>query len=153
MTMGASARPQISTMYVKWLPELADDLYYTFFSYVQNVRSVGTLGAFVSFISYGKIHRTDEQGNPMGEFDAFDFAFQASYGTSLTNKIKGGISAKFLWSHLAEQGQAKEKGKGTSTGFAIDLGLLYHLSPKMNFGVALTNLGTEDGIYRRQPGR
>ncbi|MCM2272126.1 MAG: PorV/PorQ family protein, partial [candidate division Zixibacteria bacterium] len=141
MTMGATARPQISTMYVKWLPELADDLYYTFFSYVQNVRSVGTLGASVSFISYGKIQRTDEQGNPQGEFDAFDFAFQASYGTSLTNKIKGGISAKFLWSHLAEQGQAKEKGKGTSTGFAIDLGLLYHLNPKMNLGVALTNLG------------
>jgi hypothetical protein len=139
--MGVRARPQISTMYVKWLPELADDLYYTYFSYVQNVKSVGTLGASVSFISYGKIQGTDAFGNPTNEFDAFDFSGQVSYGTSLTNKLKGGISAKFLWSHLAEQGQAQEKGKGTSTGFALDLGLLYHANRKTNVGLALTNLG------------
>lgn len=141
MVTGTSGRPEISTMYVKWLPELADDLYYTYFSGVFNVKSIGTIGLSSSFISYGTITRTGENAEDLGTFDAFDFAFQGSYGTSLTNKLKGGISAKFLWSHLAEQGAAAEKGKGTSYGFALDFGLLYHASDRMNVGVALTNLG------------
>ncbi|MBK7141687.1 MAG: PorV/PorQ family protein [bacterium] len=142
MVTGASAHPEISTMYVKWLPELADDLYYTYFSGVFPVGSIGgTVGLSTSFISYGTITRTGENAEDLGTFDAFDFAFQGSYGTSLTNKLKGGLSAKFLWSHLAEQGAAAEKGKGTSYGFALDFGLLYHASDKLNLGMALTNLG------------
>jgi hypothetical protein len=142
MVTGRSAHPDISTMYVKWLPELADDLYYTYLSGVFPVGSIGgTVGLSTSFISYGTITRTSETGIDLGTFEAFDFAFQASYGTSLTKKLKGGISAKFLWSHLAEQGAGKEQGKGTSNGFALDFGLLYHATEKLNFGMALTNLG------------
>lgn len=137
----AQGRPEISTMYVKWLPDLADDLYFTFLSFVQSTSSWGTFGGNVSFVSYGSIERRGEDNQDLGTFDAFDVAVTGSYGTSLTNKLKGGISAKFLYSHLSEVGAGAEKGSGTATGFAIDFGLLYHVNPRLNFGLALTNLG------------
>jgi len=133
---------EISLMHVNWLPELADDLYYEYLSAVTSKSGLGTFGGSVTYISYGKFSRTRE-GSPVvvGEFESFDVAVTASYGTSLTKNLKGGLSVKVIYSRLAEQGAGKEQGKGTSTGFAVDLGMLYMLSSKLTFGAALTNLG------------
>ncbi len=141
VVLRASGRPSISTMYVKWLPELADDLYYLFFSGTSPVSGVGTLGGSVTFISYGTIQRTGEAGTELGTFESFDIAFTGSFGTSLTNSLKGGISAKVIYSKLSDQGAGQEQGTGTSTGFAVDLGILYEVNPKLHIGAAVTNLG------------
>ncbi|MEW6413347.1 MAG: PorV/PorQ family protein [Candidatus Zixiibacteriota bacterium] len=139
----ANARTDISAMYVKWLPELADDLYYTFFSAVSHKEGWGTFGGNFTLISYGTITRTGEQGQDLGTFDSYDMALTGSYGTSLTKKLKGGISAKFLYSRLADQGAGTEQGEGTASGFAIDMGLLYHWSSRLSLGLAVTNLGPD----------
>ena len=138
----ARGHSEISLMHVNWLPELADDLYYEYLSAVSSKSGLGTFGGSVTYISYGKFSRTRE-GSPVvvGEFESFDVAVTASYGTSLTRNLKGGLSVKVIYSRLAEQGAGKEQGKGTSTGFAVDLGMLYMLSSKLTFGTALTNLG------------
>ncbi len=137
-------KTEVSLMYAKWLPELADDLYYAFTSFTTNAGSWGTFGGNVTFISYGEFTRTGPTSpEPLGTFDSFDVAFTGSYGTSLTSKMDGGISVKVIYSKLSEQGAGVEKGKGTSTGFAVDFGLLYHFSPRLNLGVAVTNLGPE----------
>ena len=132
---------EISLMHVNWLPELASDLYYEFFSVVSNKEGVGTFGGSITFISYGKFQRTNETGQDVGEFESFDIAGSVSYGTSLTNKLKGGISAKIIYSRLSPQGQGAEQGSGTATGFALDLGLLYHMTNRLTWGLAITNLG------------
>ena len=132
---------ELSLMHVNWLPELADDLYYEFVSFVSPKEGIGTFGGSVTFISYGRFQETNESGQVVGEFDSFDYAVALSYGVSLTNKLKGGISAKFIYSRLAPQGQGKEQGTGTASGFAVDLGILYHISSRLTFGAALTNLG------------
>ena len=134
-------RSEISFMHVNWLPELADDLYYDFFSFVTQKEGWGTFGGNVTFISYGKFTRTGEQGDELGTFESFDIAFTGSYGTALSNKLRGGVSAKIIYSRLSDQGAGQEKGKGTSTGFAVDLGLLYVVSPRLQFGLAVTNIG------------
>jgi hypothetical protein len=141
MVVKGRGRSEISLMHVNWLPELADDLYYEFLSFVSPKEGLGTFGGSVTFISYGKFLETDEVGNIVGEFDSFDYAVALSYGVSLSNRLKGGVTAKFIYSRLAPQGQAKEQGTGTATGFAIDLGMLYHLNSRLTFGAALTNLG------------
>jgi ligand-binding sensor domain-containing protein len=131
-------------MHAKWLPELANDLYYEFGSLVTHVGGLGTIGFNVTFISYGSFTRTGEGGTtPLGTFESFDWASSVSYGTSLTNKLKGGISAKFIYSRLSDQGAGAEKGSGTSTGFALDGGLLYNWSPRLTLGAAITNVGPQ----------
>ncbi|MEW5993247.1 MAG: PorV/PorQ family protein [Candidatus Zixiibacteriota bacterium] len=143
IVVNASGRPQFAVMYAKWLPELADDLYYAFLSGTGDAGSWGTFGGNITFISYGTFARTINNPEPVGSFDSFDIAFTGSYGTSLTSRLKGGISAKFIYSKLAEQGAGMEIGQGTSTGFGVDLGLLYQASPRLNLGLAVTNLGPD----------
>lgn len=141
MVVKASGCVEISLMYAKWLPELADDLYYGFMSCAVSAGSWGTFGGNITYISYGRFARTTTSPTVIDEFDSFDIAFTASYGTSLSGKLKGGISAKVIYSKLAEIGAGVELGQGTSTGFAVDLGLLYLMNPRLNWGLALTNLG------------
>lgn len=138
---GASS--ELALMHVNWLPELADDIYYEFLSYVTHVRGWGTFGGNVTFLSYGNIQRTDEDGNLLGEFSAFDVAFTLSYGTPLTGSLSGGVSAKVIYSHLSDQGAGQEQGSGTSTGMALDLGLLYRFGTRFTVGLAVTNLGPD----------
>jgi hypothetical protein len=139
----ASGNLSFTMMHVNWLPELANDIYYEFFGYVENVEGWGTIGANITFLSYGKITRTNEAGVEIGDFSAFDIAFTVSYGTPLTTNLSGGISAKVIYSHLAELGAGREKGSGTSTGMALDFGLLYRIDPRLSLGMALTNLGPD----------
>ncbi|MCH7690559.1 MAG: PorV/PorQ family protein [candidate division Zixibacteria bacterium] len=139
----ANGKSDFSVMYVKWLPELADDLYYINLSGVAPVAGWGTLGLGVSYISYGKFARTEGSPTVIGEFDSFDFAVSASFGAPMTRKISAGVTAKFIYSKLSDQGAGIEQGKGTSSGFAIDLGLMYHMNSRLTLGLAVTNLGPQ----------
>ncbi len=138
----STGRTEIAGMHANWLPELADDLYYDFFSAVTSFENFGTVGVSITFMQYGNILRTNEQGDTTGNFEANELALAFSYGTSLTNKLSGGITAKGIFSRLAEQGAGQEKGSGSATAFAIDFGLLYKMNPRLNLGMAITNLGT-----------
>jgi len=134
-------RSEAVLMHVKWLPELADDMYYEFLSLVTNKEGWGTFGVSITYLSMGKIVTTDETGYVTGEISPFDFAAALSYGSSLTHKLKVGLSAKVIYSSLTPQGAGKEVGEGKGTAFGIDLGLLYHMNPRLTWGLAVTNLG------------
>jgi len=138
----ANGRSDISTMYVKWLPELADDIHYAFLSAVFPKSSLGTFGGNISFISYGTFYKTDQFGPTIiGEFDAYEIAATGSFGAPLSEKLSGGISAKLIHSHLSSVGAGAELGDGLATVFAFDLGLLYRMSSRLTWGLAVTNLG------------
>ncbi len=141
ITIKASAHNQLTFMHVNWLPELADDVYYEFLSYVAGTERWGTFGGNVTFITYGSMKRTSSFGDTLEDFTSFDIALTGSYGTALTNRLKVGISAKIMYSKLSDIGTGLEKGEGTSTGLAVDFGILYSISRKLTFGAALTNLG------------
>ena len=104
--------------------------------------SWGTTGVNLTGISYGTFQRTRE-GSPdvVGEFESFDIALGLSYGTSLTSKLKGGVTAKVIYSRLADLGAGEEVGQGTATGFAIDVGLLHQVNDRLRLGLAITNIG------------
>ncbi len=138
----AHAKKEVTFMHANWLPELASDLYYEYLSYVQHMEGWGTVGANLTFLSLGRNVRTDEWGQVKGEFDSFEMAFAFSYGTRLSPSLTTGLSAKIIYSHLADQGAGLEKGKGSGSSFALDAGLLYDTFIKrLTFGAALTNLG------------
>ena len=137
----SGGRTEFSLMHVNWLPALADDLYYDFGALVTNWEGIGTVGLSFTYISYGDIIRVDEFQKILGTFASYEFAGAVSFGTSLTSRLKGGVSAKVAYSRLSPQGAGKEQGEGTATVFALDAGLLYHATPRLNLGLALTNVG------------
>jgi len=130
-------------MHSKWLPALADDLYYEFFSFTAPKEGLGTFGGSVTFLSFGTIIGMDEFGGQTEENIAYEAALAGSFGKSLTNKLKGGVSARIIHSRLWPQGSGSEQGKGVAWGFALDFGLLYQMSPRLTWGLAVTNLGPE----------
>jgi len=138
----AHAKREITFMHANWLPELASDLYYDYLSYVQHMEGWGTVGANLTFLSLGRNVRTDEYGAVKGEFDSYEMAFAFSYGTRINPSLSTGLSAKIIYSHLADQGAGLEKGKGSGSSFALDAGLLYRtFIRRLTLGAALTNLG------------
>ncbi len=143
VVISARGRSEATVMHTKWLPELASDLYYDFAGIAPaHLKGLGTIGGNITFISYGTFLRTGEQNpNIIGTFESFDLAATVSFGTSLSNKLKAGISTKVIYSRLSDQGAGQEQGKGTATGFALDFGFLYQKSSRTTFGLAVTNLG------------
>lgn len=140
----AHAKREFSFTHSKWLPELASDLYYEFFTYVQPVGGLGTVGANITFLSFGEIARTNEYNPEILEtFSSFDGAFTLSYGIRASRNVSLGMSAKIIYSKLADQGAGNELGKGSGTSFAVDGGLIYHMSDRFTLGAALTNLGPD----------
>ncbi|HEX2898059.1 MAG TPA: PorV/PorQ family protein [candidate division Zixibacteria bacterium] len=138
----ANGHSDISTMYVKWLPELADDIHYAFLSMVFPKSNLGTFGGNVSFISYGTFYKTDQFGPVIvGEFDAYEVAVSGSFGTQMSEKWSLGLSAKLIHSHLSSVGAGAELGDGLATVFAFDVGALFRMTPRLTLGAALTNIG------------
>ncbi len=137
-------RPQreFSLMYAPWLPDFNLDLYYIFPTIVTHFDGIGTLGLSVPFLSFGEIPRTGELGQFEGSFNSFDMAATLSYGTRLTPSLTAGLSAKLIFSKLADQGAGEEIGSGSGSAFAMDAGFLYKTPWKrLTLGGALTNLG------------
>jgi len=139
----AKAQKQITYMHSNYLVELADDLYYEFFSFVYPTSEWGTFGMGITFLSFGSQDRTGEYGEDLGQFNSYDMAFTLSYGTKLMNNMSAGLSARYINSHLADVGAGREKGKGVGFSFAIDGGILYDINRRATFATTVTNIGPE----------
>jgi hypothetical protein len=139
----ASANRNITFMHSNYLVELADDLYYDYFSIVYPTKEWGTFGLGITFLSYGKQERRSPTNVDLGTFYAYDLAFTLSYGTRLTSNISGGLSLRYINSHLAVLGAGAEKGKGTGYSLAVDAGVLYDVSRRLTLGATVTNLGPD----------
>lgn len=132
---------EFTLMHVKWLPVLDQDMYYEFASFVHHVRGLGTFGGSIIFLTYGSIGFTDETGNPIGEGSPFDITGCISFGTSLSNRLKGGVSAKVIHSRLSDIGAGSEKGSGIATAFAFDLGAIFKVTRRLQLGAVVVNIG------------
>jgi hypothetical protein len=132
---------QVGLTHMKWLPGLADDMSYNFLAYAQPVEGWGNIGLNLSLLDLGEQTRTDERGNVQGNFSSYDLAVSAAYGAQIADNMSAGIGLKFIRSNLATTGAGIERGKGVGNSFAADLGLLWHLTPTLNFGAALRNMG------------
>jgi len=61
----------------------------------------------------------------------------------LSDNRSFGLNAKIFHQHLTDLGAGGEKGKGYSTDFGFDIGYLHKefLSPRLDLGVTVTNIG------------
>lgn len=138
------AYSQASVMAVKWLPNLAPDMYYAYGTLTTHVGGMGTIGINVKVLSYGEVPRTGSTPDVIDTFSPVDFSLGLTYGTHMTSNLSAGLTAKFIYSSLSTLGAGAELGEGTATTFALDAGLLYHTPlSRLDLGVAITNLGPD----------
>lgn len=135
---------QLTLMHANWLPQFhLPDLYYDFIAYVHPIQDMGTIGAHLIFLNLGTSTRTNEQGQEEGTFSTYEGALGLSYGTMMTKNTALGMSARFIYSHLADRGAGAEKGSGIATGIGVDIGVLHkpRWLPGLQLGANLSNLG------------
>jgi hypothetical protein len=137
-------RQEVALMYVNLLPQFhLDDLYYSFLSYVTHIPEWGTVGGNIIFTNYGKIEGKDEYNQDTGTFHSYDVAFTAAYGSPVNSNLGIGVAAKFIYSHLADQGAGAEKGSGVGTSMAVDVGVMYRnaFMQGLTLAASLSNMG------------
>jgi long-subunit fatty acid transport protein len=132
----------ISSMYTKLVPDLADDVFFSYTSYAQHVEGWGGIGFSLGYLSYGKSVATDVDGNELGTFTSYELAPTLAYGTELMKDMGFGVSLKLVRVDLAPADKTQDRAAGRGTTFAADLGWLYKV-PRMksSVGLAIQNLG------------
>ena len=149
--LAGQTQRKLNFTHQKWLPGLADDMSYEFLAYSQPLEGWGNVGLHGTLMNLGEQIRTGERGEVLGTFSSYDLAFSGAYGAEIGENLSAGVGLKFIRSHLAETGAGIERGKGTGSSFAADLGLLWRATPALTVGAALRNLGPKiDYIDPRQ---
>jgi len=142
--LGFQHGQEFTMMYVRWLPQFnLSDLYYAYMSATYEVPEWGTFGGNLIFLNLGETQRTDEQARNLGTFSSYEIAVTGTYGAEINRHLAMGVGLKLAYSHLSEQGAGEEKGSGTATAVAADVGLLYKAPfvRGLSLGANLSNMG------------
>ena len=99
------------------------------------------------YVDYGKMKQTDENNIQMGEFSAKDICLAGTFSYLLSERIVGGITAKFITSYI---------GDYNSIAMGVDLGLNYYDSEEeWSVSAVARNLGGQlkayDEEYEKMP--
>ena len=111
------------------------------------IKERASVAASAQFIDYGKMKEVVENNVQTGEFSAKDISIAGYFSYMLTDRIAGGITAKFVTSYI---------GDYNSIAMGVDLGLNYY-DPDKEWSVSLVakNLGGQmkayDDQYDRMP--
>lgn len=132
----------IALMHSQLVPDLASDVYYEFFGYSNEIRNVGTLSFSLIYLTYGTSVATNATGLTLGEFKSWEASGIVSFAMPLAKNLGLGLSMKFIHADYAPDDFTLENLDGTGSSFAVDAGVLWKLpSKKLNFGMAVTNVG------------
>lgn len=149
--LGFQKGAQVSITHSPWLPGLGlSDLFYDYLAgkyYMKKLK--GTLGVSITYLNIGKIIQTDEFGNEIGNYQAFDGALAVGYGTKVTRDLGVGVVTRFIYSKLAVDPVAGEQGTGTAYDLSFDISMLYRpsktklkfLNNRFGVGINLSNIG------------
>lgn len=111
-------------------------------SFNRVLKERASVAATAQYINYGKMKQVDENNVQSGEFSAKDISIAGYFSYMLSERIAGGITAKFITSYI---------GDYNSIGMGVDLGLNYY-DPEKEWSVSLVakNLGGQLKAYDDQ---
>lgn len=96
-------------------------------------------GIGVNYVNYGNIKETTTEDIYVGDFSLNDICVNGFYSHDLSDKIRGGIATKIIYSSYAGY---------TSVGLGVDLGLSYYDSENdFSLGLTAKNLGGQIKSY------
>lgn len=111
-------------------------------SFNRNIKEKASVAFSAQYIDYGKMKQVDENNVQTGEFSAKDLSFAGYFSYMLTDRLAGGISAKFITSYL---------GDYNSIAMGVDLGLNYYDSDReWSVSAVAKNLGGQLKAYNEE---
>lgn len=107
----------------------------------KSIRDVNAFAVGINYLDYGKFKETTVN-EIVGEFQAKDIAVNGVYSHMLSNRLRGGVTAKFIYSSYAEF---------TSTALGFDVGLSYYNEDsEFSAGLVLKNMGAQLSAYNQK---
>jgi len=108
-------------------------------TYNMDVLEHGAIGFSGQFIDYGSMKERNIEGVQTGDFNAKDISLAGYFSYFLTDRISGGIAAKFITSYI---------GNYNSLGVGVDLGLnYYNENTELSVSAVAKNLGGQIKAY------
>lgn len=105
----------------------------------KSIWDANTFAVGINYINYGDFKETTEGNEIIGNFSATDIAVNGVYSHMLTNRLRGGVTAKFIYSSYHEY---------TSTAIGFDVGLSYYDEDQdFSAGLVLKNIGSQITSY------
>ena len=107
----------------------------------------GAWAALIQYFGYGSMKETLPDGSIVGSFSPKDVSFGGSYSHDITDRLRGGIDMKLLYSGYADY---------TAFAIATDLGINYYDPDRdMSLSLVVANLGGQvkrfNDTYDRLP--
>ena len=101
--------------------------------YAHSAGEHGAWGAHIQYFGYGSMKETLPDGSVVGTFSPKDVSFGATYSHDITERLRGGINLRLLYSGYADY---------TAFAVATDLGINYYDPERdLSLSVVVANLG------------
>jgi hypothetical protein len=111
-------------------------------SFVRAYNERGSWGVSAQYMSYGEIKETTTANQQTGTFSPKDIALAGSFAYLISNRISGGITARFISSTI---------GSYSSAAVAVDLGLNYQdIERGWSVSAVARNLGGQVKAYEEE---
>lgn len=115
--------------------------------YAHSAGERGAWSAGIRYFGYGSMKETLPDGSVVGTFSPKDVAFGGSFSHDFTDRLRGGISLKMLYSSYADF---------SAFALSTDIGINYYVAERdLSLGLVLANLGGQikrfDQAYDRLP--
>lgn len=127
--LGSEMSGQIGVGYMRYL----GDSNFASAAFAHSAGSHGAWGASIKYFGYGSIKETDASGAIIGNFSPQDVSFNGTFSYDITDRLRGGINLKMVYSAYAEF---------SAFALATDLGINYY-DPEhdLSLSVVAANLG------------
>ena len=108
-------------------------------SFVKAYKERATWGAAAQYMDYGTMKQTTVDNVETGDFSARDIALSGTFTYLLSDRISGGITGRFITSHIASY---------SSAAVAVDLGVNYQDADRgWSLSAVAKNLGGQIKAY------
>lgn len=105
----------------------------------KSISPISSFAVGANFVNYGKFTQTSEDHQIEGDFSAKDIALNGVYSRDLTEKLRGGVTAKFLYSSFESY---------SSVAIGFDVGLSYYNEAKeFSTAIVFKNIGAQLSSY------
>ncbi len=127
--LGPEFDHQVGLNYMRYI----GDTNFAGLRYGQGVSEHGAFAVGIQYFGYGNLQGAAIDGTQTGTFSASDIAFNVTYSHDISERLRGGITLKYLYSKYEEY---------TAGAVAVDLGINYY-NPDNELSVSLVgkNLG------------
>lgn len=143
-----------SLSYTPWLRKLVNDMSLSYLTGYKKISKQEVIGIHLLYFDLGSIQFTDQNGQPIRDFNPQEYSVGATYSRKLSDHLGLALSLKYIHSNLS--GNLVLDNSGTATKAANagagDIGIYYQtkFTPKnsikpydLAFGATISNIGNK----------